>query len=159
MRKKAVIGIGLGCVLLCIAATVLLLVVGAVWVWQIVEGPENIAISVDVPVQVTKGEPTTIEVQLANTAPEPQMLHSIDISAEYLTGLAVVGSEPAYIEAQTFGEWQSYRFEREIPAGGSLTVRFSGVAVKAGDYSGSIDVCINSGSSCMTLATRTIVDE
>ena len=159
MSKKVVVGIAVGCVLLCIAATVVLLIAGGALIWRTAAGPESVSISVHAPVQVARGESTTIEVQLENTAPESQLLHSIDISTEYLAGIAITEAEPAYVEAHTVGDWQSFRFEREIPAGGSLTVQFSGTAVKTGDYSGSIDVCINSGLSCTTLATRTIVEE
>ena len=53
----------------------------------------------------------------------------------------------------------SYTFEQEISPGTTLVLQFFGVAVNTGDFSGSVDVCINSGSICTSFAARTVVEE
>ena len=145
MNKKVIIGLGIGCAVLCIVSIIITLIAGGALINWSLSGPENVRISVDTPLQVTKDESVIIEVQVENTATESQLLDSIDITSEYLAGIAIVKAEPPFIESfRLGGEWQSYTFRQEISPGTTLTVQFFGVAVKTGDFSGSIDVCINS---------------
>jgi hypothetical protein len=53
----------------------------------------------------------------------------------------------------------SFTFMHTINPVSSQAIQFSGKALAAGDFSGSIDVCINSASNCMSFLTRTIVEE
>ena len=161
MNKKVIIGLGIGCAVLCIASIIIVLIAGGVLIKWGLREPENISISVDTPVQVTKDESVIIEVQMENTATESQLLHSIDISSEYLAGIAIKEANPPFVESFLIPlfDIQSYTFEQEISPGTTLVLQFFGVAVKTGDFSGSIDVCINSGGICTSFAARTVVEE
>lgn len=163
MNKKVIIGLGIGCAVLCIASIIIILIAGGGRLREFfLREPENVSISVDTPVQVTKDESVIIEVQVENTATKPQLLHSIDISSEYLAGIAMKEAEPPFVESfpNPPVEIQTYRFMQEISPGTTLVVQFFGVAVKTGDFSGNIDVCINSGHICTTTFTiRTVVEE
>lgn len=160
MNKKVVIGLGIGCVVLCVVS-IIVMIAGGAFLYTSVKEPENAYISVDVPVRATKDESVTIELHVENTGTESQLLHSVDISSEYLAGIAILESDPPFVESSPipFFDFQSYWFEQEISPGAKLVVRFLGVAVNTGDYSGVIDVCIKSGSNCRSFATRTIVEE
>ena len=84
MKNKAIIGLGIGCAVLCIASIIAMLIAGGALIKWVLKEPEGVSISVDTPIQVTKDESVIIEVQVENTATEPQFLHSVDISSEYL---------------------------------------------------------------------------
>jgi hypothetical protein len=163
MNKKVNIGRGIGCAVLCIASIIIILIAGGCRLREVfLTEPENVSISVDAPVQVTKDESVIIEVQVENTAIKPQLLNSIDISSEYLAGIAIIETEPPFVESflNPPVEIQTYKFMQEISPGTTLVVQFFGVAVKTGDFSGNIDICINSGSICTTTFTiRTVVEE
>ena len=160
MNKKLLIGLGIGCAVLCVGSVIITVIAGGAFInWGLRE-PENVLINVDTPLQVTKGESVIIEVQVENTATKPQLLDSIDISSEYLAGIAIKEAEPPFVESfpNPPVEIQTYRFMQEISPGTTLVVQFFGVAVKTGDFSGNIDVCINSGHICTTTFTiRTVV--
>ena len=160
MNKKVIIGLGIGCAVLCVASIIIIVIAGGALIKWGLREPENVSIGVDTPVQVTQDESVTIKVQVENTATEPQLLHSIDISSEYLAGIAVKEAEPPFVESFSIPlvDMQSYTFEQEISPGTTLVVQFFGVAVKTGDFSGNIDVCINSGAICTTFTARTVVE-
>ncbi|MBI2334133.1 MAG: hypothetical protein HYU84_18565, partial [Chloroflexi bacterium] len=61
-------------------------------------------------------------------------------------------------EYESGGEtYQTYSFQAAIPPGESLTISFEGQAVLPGDFSGGVDVCINSFFNCYTGSIRTLV--
>jgi hypothetical protein len=161
MNKKVIIGLGIGCAALCIVLVIAVLIAGGVLIKWGLTKPENVSISLDAPVQASKDESVIITVRVENTATESQLLHSIDISSQYLDGIAIEEAEPPFSEsfAIPLVDMQSYTFGQDISPGTTLEVRFAGVAVKIGDFAGNFDVCINSGNACTTLATRTVIDE
>ena len=161
MNKKVIIGLGIGCAVLCIASIIIILIAGGALIKWVLREPENVSISVDTRVQVTKDESIIIEVQVENTATEPQLLHSIDISSEYLAGIGIEEVEPPFVQSfqLPLSDIQSYIFEQEISPGTTLVVQFFGVAVKTGDFSGNLNVCINSGNICRTFSIRTVIEE
>jgi hypothetical protein len=161
MNKKLIIGLGIGCVLFCIGFTIVVAIASGVFFMWGMQEPENVNISVDSPIQVTKGESVIIKVQVENFAAESQILHSIDISNSYLDGIAIKNALPPFVESYPipYIDMESYTFEQEISSRTTLVVQFFGVAVKTGDYSGEIDVCINTESVCTTFLIRTIVEE
>jgi len=160
MNKKVIIGLGIGCAVLCVASVIFTIIAGGAFIKWGLREPENVLINVYTPLQVTKDDSVIIEVQVENTAAEHQYLDSVDISSTYLDGIAIVETEPPYVESFNIPlvDMLSYTFEEEISPGRTLVVQFFGVAVKTGDFSGDIDVCINSGDICTTFTTRTVVE-
>jgi hypothetical protein len=99
----------------------------------------------------------TVTVQ--NTSSDSQILDSIDISTDYLSGIPIEDSQPKYIEDYPIPlvDYHSFTFQQSIGPGETLVVRFFGFALKTGDFSGPFDVCIGSGSNCSTFTGRTVI--
>jgi hypothetical protein len=159
-NRGLIVGIILGCGGLCLVIAVIGLVAGGAIVRWLVEEPENINVNVDVPLLVSKGEPFAVVVTVENLVAEARLLDSIDIDDKYLEGIALTGAEPPFFESYSLPllDQQSYTFEQEIPPTGTLVVKLNAVAVRIGDFSGQIDVCIDSPSNCLPFATRTVVE-
>lgn len=163
-HKRLAIGLGIGCGVIgvvCVVLAATALITGGAFMKWAMQTPEDVNIQVDTPPQTTKGESVVLKIQVENTAAESQSLHSIDISSEYLAGILMVNAEPPFTESQQipFVDMQTYTFEQEIAPETTLVVQLFGTAIKAGDFSGQIDVCINSGSVCDTFHARTVVEE
>src|SRR5688572_33284758 len=92
---KVVLGFAVGClvVILCLVAATISCVGGILWVSQ---SPEGIAFNVNAPVQVDVGDTVLIEVQIVNDSAQQAELSSIDVSQEYLDGIVITSSSPAY---------------------------------------------------------------
>lgn len=163
-RKKVALGLGIGCgavVILCIGMCVGGLVTTGFFVKTAMQEPENVAMHVDAPIQVTKGEEIVIHIEVENAAAESQLLHSIDISSDYLAGIVILSADPPFVDSfdGSVSDMKSYTFQHEIPPGTTVDVQFSAIAIEAGDFAGVINVCIKEGYICESLATRTIVEE
>jgi hypothetical protein len=154
---KVAIGCGIGCLVLAIVAVVAL---GTFFYWAS-KAPENIEVAVTVPLQAVAGEEVDLVVTITNLADEPQTLDSIDIYDSYTGGIAVTRTDPPYTDffQVPILDARTYEFKREIPAGGTLIVTFDAVAVRAGDFGGQLDVCINLASSCLSRPVRTVIRE
>jgi hypothetical protein len=162
-----VIAIGVGCVCLCLAGVVAFLVAGGASLFALSGassasgGSADANITVSAPLNAAVGDEVIIEVTVENTTASPLVLDSVDIASSYITGIAILRSDPAYSE--TFHipvfDYESYTLEHNVPPNETVTVRFYGQAVNQGDYSGGVDVCIGSGSDCASHSIRTLVSE
>ncbi len=159
MNRRIINGLIVICVTLCLPCAVISTVTGAGFVSGMFGEPENVNIEVKTPTTVTKGESFTIEVQVENLADQPQSLNSIDISLEYLAGIDIQKTEPPFTESIPNPGIHSYYFEQKILPGDTLVVELSTIGGQVGDFSGEIDVCLNSASSCSTFVTQTVVRE
>ena len=123
------------------------------------EGPENVDISVDAPVSVQVGQEFGITLTIRNTDSSTQTLVDVDIADEYLEGVVVQETNPAFKDAMhvPFDNTQSYSMDMTLPVGREVTVTISAYAAHAGDYAGDIDFCINSAVSCLSYPVRTII--
>ena len=163
-RKSTLIGLGIGCgigTISCTFSAIYLLVTGGAFLGWLMQAPEGAAIRVEAPSLVRKGDPVIIFVEVENTSSEPQLLHSVDISSSYLNGIAIQWADPRFTESYPIAvgpAMQSYTFEQQIAPGATLTVQFFGTAVRRGDFSGDVDVCISSAVRCDSFLTRTIVE-
>lgn len=160
MKQKWILPLAIGCGLLCLIAAVVAGLGGVAFFDWLMEEPENVSIDVGTPVMATLGETFVLQVNIENLAQEAQVLDSIDIADTYLEGLSIQRAEPPFTESYAIAlvEYQSYTFRRDIPPGETLAVRFYVVPTRAGDFGGDIDVCIGSGSSCLTFIVRTVVE-
>jgi hypothetical protein len=159
--------VGIGCLCLCLAGVGVFFVAGGASFLALSGsgsgsgGSADTNITVSAPLNVAVGDEVIIEVTVQNTTGSSLVLDSVDIASSYITGIAILRSEPAYSE--TFHipivEYESYTLEQNLPANEIVTVRFYGQAVNQGDYSGAVDVCIGSGSDCASHSIRTLVSE
>jgi hypothetical protein len=127
---------------------------------EIASGPKDVVVQVNAPLHVTVKQEFVVEVRVQNTAARSQSVHSIDIGDPYLVGVAIQRTEPAFKQSVhvPLVNMQSYEFGHPIAAGGEQVVKFYAVAVKAGDYSATVDVCINGPSVCQSHPIRAVVE-
>lgn len=151
--------IGFGCAGLCVMGIIVLVFAGSTFFDSIMSDPEDVVIDVNVPLQAQRGTRIMFTVSVHNTSSQSQILDSIDISTEYLSGIPIEDSQPKYIEDYPIPlvDYHSYTFPQSIGPGETLVVRFYGYALKAGDFSGPFDVCIGTGSNCSTFTGRTVI--
>ena len=161
MRNRGLlVGLGIGCLLLagCGVLAVVLGVGGIKSLGSAVAEPTDIELGVIAPSDVQLGESFSLLVRVRNLAAQSQTLDSIDITDEYLAGVQIQGADPGYSEVFSVLGYQSHTFRVPIAAGTELIVQFRAAATQAGDFSGEMDVCINTGSNCMTRPLRTVIN-
>ena len=102
-------------------------------------------------------------VHVTNDGTEAVTITGVNLSANYLDGITIESVVPVYDEVfppieSAFGEdFQNYDFSISIAPGETASVTFTGTAIASGDYGGSLDICINSGFSCVPKVIRTVV--
>ena len=121
---------------------------------------KNIQAAADTPTQVKNHQKFDIKIRITNTANGPQTLVGLDMADSFLKGIVIKATNPAFkqVEHLPVVNQMSYDFQAVIPANGSVTVTLQAEAVHPGDYSGTVDVDINSISSSLTEPLRTVVE-
>lgn len=154
---KVLTCLGVGC-LATVAAVVIALVAGVRW---LAEDPEGVEVTVEAPLQVMVGEELTITATLRNVDTEPRRLVDVDVADEYLAGIAVRSTAPAFVSSShvPIDGTVSYSFDLDLPAGSDTRVTFTAVATQSGDWSGDFDFCIDSQVKCVPHLVRTLVAE
>lgn len=106
---------------------------------------DDFSASIAVPGQVSVGETFEMTVTVYNTASETQTLYSLDLADEFMSGVDVIGSAPAYTSSMhvPLDNTESYEYMQPIPSGGSTTVLLTMQATTPGSWSGDIDVCVD----------------
>ena len=90
--------IGFGCAGLCILGVVVAVFAGSTLFEGFLDEPEDVVIDVNVPLQAQKGNRIMFTVTVQNTSSDFQVLDSIDISTDYLSGIPIEDSQPKYVE-------------------------------------------------------------
>jgi kynurenine formamidase len=161
MNRKLILGIFAGLVVLCTIASVAVGLWGTSLWQRVSEEPEGVRASVEAPSSVAQGESFVIRISVENLTGDAMVLDSVDIAEGYLAGIDILEADPAYSESFSlpFGGVQSYRFDQDIPANQTLIVRLTAQGKTTGEFSGAIDVCVDSGVHCLTFETRTNIEE
>ena len=161
MNRKIILGIFAGLIVLCTIASVAVGLWGTSLWQRVSEKPEGVHASVEAPSSVVPGEPFVIRVSVKNLTGETMVLDSVDVGEGYLAGIDILEADPAFSESfpLPFGGVQSYAFGHDIPAHQTLIVRLTAQGRTAGEFSGTIDVCIGSGIHCLAFEAQTIVEE
>ena len=162
-NNKTYLWIGAGCllILLCVIGVFLFGFGGLVWLG--LRSPDNVSVSIDAPISADVGDDIEILITVTNTSSKPLELSSIDFSLNFLSGFTITSVDPPYSEISQYdalggGEtFQTYYFYRSIAPGDTLILVFSGRAVLQGDFSGTIDVCIDSDFNCGSNIARTLI--
>lgn len=139
-------------------AVVIALVAGGAWFYNAVT-VRHIEASISAPLSVALDEPFDITVHIKNTASVSQSLVDLDVAQGYLSGVAIRSASPPYKESTglPLNGGTSLTFKHSIPANGELVVVLHAVGVQEGDFSGDIDLCINSSFGFVTHQVRTMV--
>lgn len=103
------------------------------------------------PENVTAGDSFTFVIEIQNHADQRHILSSIDIANTGAGSISIVGSKPAYVEAQPQADWQSFTYEESLDAQGSLQVEFMAVIDSPGRHLLQSAVCINNDWSCLQI--------
>ncbi len=122
--------------------------------------PSDVTIRIaDAPVEVRQGQRFSFTCTVTNTAEKDQELVSLDVADEYLAGIVVVSTDPAFREAThiPLDNTMSYSYNIPLAKGKPVSVQFNCYAARPGDFSGEVDFCINNDSSFLTYPIRTIV--
>jgi len=120
--------------------------------------PDNVSMAKDVPVEVDSGEIFNFTVSVNNEDLEAHELRSIDIGHTFLEGILVIKTEPGTKEEYDAGEWHIFEFKKNMPAESETQVVFTAKALKSGDFSGDLDVCVDGDASCLSNSIRIIVN-
>jgi hypothetical protein len=161
--NKTILWIAGGClvIILCAIAVIVFGFGGLAWLGS--QKPENLNVSLNVPLNAAIGEEFEFEIAITNTGSATMQLMNIDISLNYLDGIAIDHTSPAYTASSQYnalggGEtFQMFSFNQSIAPGETLTIIFSSLAVSAGDHSGNVSVCIDSTFNCAFHIARTVV--
>jgi len=162
-NNKTYVWIGIGCfgLLLCVLGLVIFGIGGLAWLGN--QEPQNVDIKVDTPINAEINKAVEIRITITNTGTVSITLDSLDMTLSYLDGFFINQSDPPYTDTYEFDnpvtkeKARSFTYQRAIMPGDTLTVTFRGVAVKAGDFSGEVNVCTNSFYECQASIARTIV--
>ena len=162
-NNRTFIWIGVGCVglLVCIVALVVFGISGLAWLGA--QEPENATINVDIPINAKVDETFEIRITITNTGTEAITLDSLDMTLGYLDGFIINQSDPSYTDTYEYDipltqeKARAFTYQKTIMPGETLTVILSGIAVKAGDFSGDVNICTNSFYECKSAIARTIV--
>ena len=122
--------------------------------------PRNIKVSAEAPLRVRISQTFVIKAIVENTADKPQKLVALDISRDFLEGVAIKSTKPEFSEAKPvpLDNTVSYEFHMPIPPGGKVEIELLAEGVKKGDFSGTIDYCINTDYSFLSYPVRTIIE-
>lgn len=161
--NKTMVWVAVGClaVVVCILAVVLFGFGGLMWLGS--QTPENVDVKVNTPPNAGVGDDIQIQITVTNTSSEVLELSSIDISLNYLKGFTITQVDPPYSDIGQYdslggGEtFQTYYFYQPIEPGVTMTIVFDVKAAIPGDFSGVVDVCIDSDFNCVTNIPRTVV--
>jgi len=121
--------------------------------------PETVKSEIVKPTTVNKGEDFEFKVMIKNSDSKSHKLRSIDVDRSFLDGIYVVETSPVAYEdydGAVSGQ-HTFKFNEEIPANSNATVSFVSKAVKEGYFSGDLDVCIDSDTSCIFGSIRMLV--
>jgi len=162
-NNKTMLWIAGGClaIVICIAAVCLLGFGGLVWLGS--QTPDNVEVKVNAPISANVGDEVQIQVSITNTGSDVLELSSIDISLNYLNGFTITQVTPPYANVDQYDSlggdetFQNYYFHHPIEPGITLTIILEGTAVLPGDFSGDIDVCIDSDFNCTTNIQRMVI--
>ena len=148
----------------CLVGTAVLILGSRILIGGVLEEPITVEVVMDAPAQVTVNKPFAVTLQLTNLITASQTLHSIDLENQYLENIALRGATPAYkaVRSLPFASFTSYEFGQEIPVDPTMQptiVELMFVAEEAGDFSGTVDICLADGTLCLALPLETAVVE
>lgn len=120
--------------------------------------PQAVKADIVNPTELQKGEEFEFKVVVENADSQPHQLRSIDVSKAFLQGVYVMKTSPETTEQYfAFGD-HIFQFDKALPPNSKTTVVFNSKAVKAGDFSDDLDICIDGDASCFSETIRIIVE-
>lgn len=135
----------------CISVFLLILITGC-------DAPAEVSVTKQVPADVNVGETFNFTIVVRNDDVKQHELRSVDIGTGFLEGVAVLSVTPAVREEyDVFGD-HIFEFKSSLAGKAETNVVFTAKAVKSGDFSGDLDVCIDGDASCLSNSIRVIIN-
>ena len=123
---------------------------------------DNIAVDLKAKGIVTLDQDFSFTITIRNEGSQPRTLHSIELQNAYLKEVTILGSEPPFGKQSSDQRailYTRFDFQQPIPpSGGSLVVRFDVKALKLGDISHDVLVCIDTANNCAVYYNPVIVN-
>jgi hypothetical protein len=132
--------------------------------WNSFQPIENAEIVLSYPPVVEVGDEFIIGIEIVNISDDESItLNTINIGAEFVDGIQIGDSSPIFEMRDHYEvigtKLDIFIFNELILVGETLTVEFEARAVKSGDFSGQMIICLDDASNCEMLVLRTVVEE
>lgn len=93
------------------------------------------------------GEAVTVTITVENVDVDSVLITGVGLDQSLLDGFILATTDPAYrsIKARNYplyGEWNEYRFNRQLQGGEKLTITLVLTAKDFGEYSGDVSVWV-----------------
>jgi hypothetical protein len=121
--------------------------------------PNIIFTKIKTPYSTHLNQDFVLEVEVSNTSNQPVQLQAIELPIKYLDGFTMLSSDPPFSKGyKVIDSSQYFRYEiaAEIPAQGSLPVRFTLKPIKTGLFTGTISICVDAPQPCTINSVDTI---
>lgn len=126
----------------------------------VVQGVPGATVTVEAPLDVTVGETFELVVRVGNDRSRKTLtVTDIDIAQSYLSGFVIVSVDPLPKSSSTipFDDGLSHSFHARIPPKNRQDFTFTLRALRAGVYTGDVDVC--EGTRFLTTLAQTVVSD
>ena len=120
--------------------------------------PDNINISKVYPNEVIKWDIFDIVLTIENIDSKDHKLKLIDIDDDFLDGILISDVNIKILNEYSIFWMHTYEFEKNITQKSNIEVILSAKAVKKWDFSGDLDFCIDSDTSCIFNSIRILVN-
>ena len=124
---------------------------------------EDVSVRLDDIIHTKVGDDFILAIDVTNYGTDTRNLDSIDMETTYLEGVDVNKAEPRFQGFDHIAfmseDFSTYDFQRNLTANSTETIKFYMTAVKAGTYTGFIDVCIDSGMDCNRYEASIVVED
>ncbi|MFH1850102.1 MAG: hypothetical protein ABH879_08040 [archaeon] len=111
--------------------------------------PDKVSFTKDFPTDVAKGDIFTFIITVHNEDSKSHEVRSVDIEETVLEGVLITEVIPKVVEEyDVFGE-RIFEIRSDVAANSDLDVIFTAKAIKNGDFSGDLDVCVDGDASCI----------
>ncbi len=136
----------------------IVLVVAGTFSMIVVPPIENIEVWIDAPMVAKEGEPFEIEWHVRNKSDNEQTLVDVDSGDEYLEGIKIDSSDPAFSEREPELFFVSYSYDLPIPPRQEISITLHAHGEARGDYVGDFAFCINHITTCLSYRVLTTVE-
>jgi hypothetical protein len=124
---------------------------------------ENADIEVSLQPVVEAGADLDFTITIINISEKSINLNSINMGQDFVDGIQIGDSTPIFEYRDHYDllgfPMEMFIFNEMILVGESLTVEFDAKAVKTGDFTGQMFICVDNTTNCEIILLRTVVEE
>ncbi len=124
---------------------------------------ENADIEVNLQPVVEAGADLDFTITIINISEKSINLNSINMGQDFVDGIQIGDSTPIFEYRDHYDllgfPMEMFIFNEMILVGESLTLKFDAKAVKTGDFTGQMFICVDNTTNCEIILLRTVVEE